>query len=252
MDEQFHKMVEVNIKGRVFVICQTYGVSDPGMVSYYNEVLEQAILAQLSEDSDSNAETFQRLLDQQVAWLAEELKQLAAESAVDQSAPAAVEDKPAAESSDVATKGRGGNRPSGFVPEAKSMPEHLKDRRAEMEYLLTHDCVALKLVTDTEAKQLKRDLIGRLPETAEAELVVRLRSVLHTQVSKFIRKHQGGPWKTVTQQTDLRMEIAHTKSLRSLVFLSRELLQEREEWMQKSKSSLVGRLFGGRVKLNKP
>ncbi|MEJ2426338.1 MAG: hypothetical protein P8101_18160 [Candidatus Thiodiazotropha sp.] len=41
MDEQFHKMVEVNIKGRVFVTCQTYGVSDPGMVSYYNEVLEQ-------------------------------------------------------------------------------------------------------------------------------------------------------------------------------------------------------------------
>ncbi len=252
MDEQFRTMVEVNIKGRVFVICQTYGVTDPGIVNYYNEVLEQAIFAQLSEDSDANAETFHGLLDQQVEWLAEELRQLADESAVEQSDSAVAEEAPTSESSDVVIKSGADKRPSGFVPEAKSMPERLKDRRAEMEHLLTHDCVALKLVTDREAKRLKRDLIGRLPEKAEAELVVRLRSVLHSQVSKFIRKHQGGPWKTVTQQTDLRMEIAHTKSLRSLVFLSRELLQQREEWMQKSKSSLVGRLFGGRVKLNKP
>ncbi len=252
MDDQFLKMVEVNVKGRVFVICQSCGVTDVSVIHYYTEVMQQAILAQLTEDADTSAEAFQRLLDQQAEWLASELRQLVVEGAFDQPVAEMVEDDSVLDTSDSEALSRADKKPTGFIPEAKSMPERLKDRRAEMEHLLTHDCITLKLVTDSEAKQLKRDLVGRLPEKAEEELVARLRNVLHSQVSKFIRKHQGGPWQTVTQQTEIRMEIAHTKSLRSLVFLSRQLLQEREEWMLKSKSSLVGRLFGGRVKLNKP
>ncbi|MET0066521.1 MAG: hypothetical protein ABW076_09265 [Candidatus Thiodiazotropha sp.] len=252
MDEQFRKMVEVNIKGRVFVICQSQGITDPSVVGYYTGVLQQAIDAQLSEEG--NAESFHQLLDQQAEWLAGELRQLAADGAIEASAEAAAVSGAAAEQPAEASTPpvKTEKKATGFVPEAKSMPERLKDRRAEMEHLLTHDCIALKLVTASEAKQLKRDLVGRLPEKAEEELVARLRSVLHSQVSKFIRKHQGGPWTSVTQQTEVRMEIAHTKTLRSLVFLSRQLLQEREEWMEKTKSSLVGRLFGGRVKVNKP
>ncbi|MET0089585.1 MAG: hypothetical protein ABW068_06095 [Candidatus Thiodiazotropha sp.] len=252
MDEQFLKMVEVNVKGRVFVVCQSRGVTDVSVINYYTEVVQQAVLAQMTEDADTSAESFHRLLEQQVEWLGEKLRQLVNDGALDRSAADGVLGDPVLEVSGSAAAERAEKKASGFVPEAKSMPERLKDRRAEMEHLLTHDCITLKLLTANEAKQLKRELVGRLPEKAEEELVARMRSVLHSQVSKFIRKHQGGPWQTVTQQTEIRMEIAHTKSLRSLVFLSRQLLQEREEWMLKTKSSLVGRLFGGRVKLNKP
>jgi hypothetical protein len=47
------------------------------------------------------------------------------------------------------------------------------------------------------------------------------------------------------------MDIARTRSLQSLVTLARELLAEREEWLDKSKGSITGRLFGGRVKVDK-
>jgi hypothetical protein len=67
----------------------------------------------------------------------------------------------------------------------------------------------------------------------------------------FIRKHNGGPWASATQQHEMRMDITKTRTLRSLVALARELLSEREEWLQKTKGSLTGRFFGGRVKMDK-
>jgi hypothetical protein len=47
------------------------------------------------------------------------------------------------------------------------------------------------------------------------------------------------------------MDITRTKTIRSLVTLARELLEEREEWLAKTKSSITGRLFGGKVKMTK-
>jgi hypothetical protein len=131
------------------------------------------------------------------------------------------------------------------------MPERLKDRRSIMEHLLDNDCITLKLVTPEEAKKYKHELLGKVPEKAEEELVALLRNVLHEQVRKFIRKNNGGPWATATLQHEVRMDITKTRSLRSLVTLARELLNEREEWLVKTKSSLTGRFFGGRVKMDK-
>ena len=131
------------------------------------------------------------------------------------------------------------------------MPERLKDRRSIMEYLLDNDCITLKLVTPDEAKEYKHGLLGKVPEKAEEELVAALRNVLYSQVRKFIRKHNGGPWASATLQHEVRMDITKTRSLRSLVTLARELLSEREEWLRKTKGSLTGRFFGGRVKMDK-
>jgi hypothetical protein len=253
MDDQFHEIVQVNIKGRVFVICQTYGISDISVIDYYNQIVEKAVFALLN--GEYSIETFHSVLEEQAQWLDKELQELTGIS--DATAPAAqfnetqINDIIQPPEQTAATH-KAEKMASGFIPEAKSMPERLKDQRSEIEHLLFHDCVTLKLVTEKQAKAYKRNMLGRAPEKAEAELVAGLRNVLHEQIQKFIRKHQGGPWQNATQQTEIRMEIAHTKTLQSLVNLSKQLLQEREEWVSKTKTSLVGRLFGGRVKLKKP
>jgi hypothetical protein len=252
MDKAFEKLIKVNTQGRVFVTCQTRGVYDPTIIGYYAEILEQEILAQLTEES-TPAE-FHRVLGEQLSWLEGELDQVRGEQPFKPEVPEAesddeVESQEAFEPT--AAAGKEEKKPTGYVPEAKTMPERLKDRRSIMEHLLDNDCLTLKLVTPDEAKRYKHELLGKMPEKAEEELVARLRNVLHEQVRKFIRKNNGGPWATATLQHEIRMDITKTRSLRSLVTLARELLNEREEWLVKTKSSLTGRFFGGRVKMDK-
>ena len=243
MDKSFEHLIKVNTQGRVFVTCQTRGVTDPLIIGYYVEILEQAILSELTDDS--TVADFNRVLNEQVVWLEGELDQVAPGPAEPQPAEAALED-PALSLPEKERK-----KATGYVPEAKAMPERLRDARSDMVHLLDNDCITLKLVTPDEAQSYKRGLLGKAPEKAEEELVTALRNVLHAQVRKFIRKHNGGPWATASLQHEIRMDITRTRSLRSLVTLARELLKERDEWLDKTKHSLTGRFFGGRVKLNK-
>jgi hypothetical protein len=250
MDSRFQQMMQVNIKGRVFAICQSHGITDPSSISYYAQVIEEVAMAALSREC--TAADFQKLLNEQAAWLEGEVQQLrdthiSQEHGVTHEISGQDDPKMPQESDRQANSNK---TPTGYVPEAKSMPERLKDRRAEMEHLLVNDCVSLKLVTPKQAKKFKYELVGRDPAKAEGELVANLRNVLHEQVIKFIRKHKGGPWANATEQAEIRMQIAHTKSLQALINLSKMLLNEREEWMLKSKTSVVGRLFGGRVKMD--
>ena len=142
-------------------------------------------------------------------------------------------------------------RPSGYILKAKSMPERLAVQRGGMERLLDNECVTLKLITPSQAKRMKHRMLGQEPEVAEKELVSELRNILHQQVRDFIRRNKGGPWASATLQNDLRMDIIATRSLRSLVTLSKELLSERQEWLNKNKVSLASRLFGGKVRFRK-
>ncbi|MEW8508160.1 MAG: hypothetical protein AB2598_15795 [Candidatus Thiodiazotropha sp.] len=246
MDSQFEKMVEVNIQGRVFIICQTHGITDPTIIGYYTEILQQAIVAMLTDDSKPS--DFQQLLNEQAEWLEQEIGQVRNTPQEDMAGAVAAEGDGEAEQPKPPNAGK---KATGYVPEAKSMPERLKDRRADMEHLLLNDCVTLKLVSPKQAKKLKHGLVGKEPEKAEAEVVAQLRNSLHEQVRKFIRKHNGGPWATATLQTEVRMDITRTRTLRSLVSLSRQLLEERDEWLMKTKNSLTGRFFGGKVKMDK-
>jgi hypothetical protein len=246
MDKDSEQMIKVNIQGRVFVTCQTRGISDPTIIGYYVEILEQAVTALLTEES--TPADFQRILDEQLKWLEGELDQTRVEQ------PAATEKQEDAEDQ-VATATSAPTTteeqvPTGYIPEAKSMPERLKDRRTILGELLDNDCVTLKLVTPKEADKFKHGLLGKDPQQAEEEVVTALRNVLHQQIRKFIRKHNGGPWPSPAMQHGLRMDITRTRSLRSLVTLARELLAEREEWLDK-KGGITGRLFGGRVKVDK-
>jgi cell division septum initiation protein DivIVA len=250
MSKRLHEMMQVNIKGRAFAICQSRGITDPDIINYYAQILEQATLGMLTDES--SAVDFNQALNEQAVWLEQEIDQLTDVSATE--APASNLDvQQIAESEEEQEKravSDAQKQASGYVPEAKTMADRLQDRRTVLEHLLLNDCITLKLVTPNQAKKHIRELIGKDPEKAEEELVASLRNVLHGQVSKFIRKHNGGPWNTHTEQTEIRMQIATTKTLQSLVNLSKMLLSEREEWMAKSKNSLVGRLFGGRVNLD--
>jgi HEPN domain-containing protein len=242
MDKDFEEMIKLNIQGRVFVICRSHGVTDLKIVSYYREILEQAVIARLTDESTPLE--FQEIMEEQLIWLEEEMTQ----SRATQASPS----PPPVQGGVTALDSHGGEKKAtGYVPEAKTMPERLKDRRSIMEQLLDNDCVTLKLVTPDEAKAYKQGLTGKDPAKAEEELVTTLRSVLNDQIREFIRKHNGGPWAGATLQHEVRMDITKTSSLRSLVILARELLAEREEWLRNAKGSLSGRLFGGRVKMDK-
>ncbi|MEN8177670.1 MAG: hypothetical protein ABFS39_03530 [Pseudomonadota bacterium] len=256
MDSQLEQLIEVNIKGRVFAVCQSRSVIDPAIIGYYTEILGQAVRASLHKNT-TPAE-FNHVLDEQAAWLESEIDQTAPAVKGDEESagehPAVEEDaapadsKPKAEDSEKAPPLK---RPTGYVPNAKSMPERLADQRVGMQHLLEKECVTLKLVTPTQAKHLKRRLLGQEPEKAEQELVAELRNILHLQVRKFIRKNDGGPWSSATLQHELRMDIIATRTLRSLVTLAKELLFEREAWLNKNKTSLAGRLFGGKISFKK-
>jgi hypothetical protein len=247
MDNQFEKLIDINISGRVFAICQSRRVVDPTIISYYTDILRQAVQAHLNEECSLS--DFNRILAEQAVWLESEIDQMAPSRPEKRSATtleeSPLEVAPQPEESEPQKK------PSGYIPQAKSMPERLADQRSGMERLLEKDCVTLQLITPSQAKLFKRRLLGQEPEKAEQELVAELRNILHEQVRKFIRKNAGGPWDNATLQHELRMDIVSTRTLRSLVTLARELLLEREQWLQKNKSSLSGRLFGGKIRFNK-
>ncbi len=248
MDSQLQQLIDVNIKGRVFAVCQSRGIIDPTIIGYYTEILQQAVLAELRDDS--TPVEFNRVLNEQVAWLESEIDQTNTsgvarkaddgEVVAEQTASVAKSEPPPA-----------AKKPTGYVPHAKSMPERLADRRSGMQHVLENDCITLKLVTPKQAKKLKLKLLGKEPDKAEQDLVAELRNILHQQVREFIRKNDGGPWATATLQHELRMDIIATRSLRSLVTLAKELLFEREEWLKKNKGGLTGRLFGGRIRFRK-
>jgi hypothetical protein len=239
MDSQFEQMMQVNIQGRVLIICQNHGVTDPTFIGYYTEIMQQAINAMLTDES--TPADFHKLLNEQAEWLEKEVDQIRDSS----------EDDERDGDEEALNIENADKKATGYVPEAKSMPDRLMDRRAEMEHLLLNDCVTLKLVSPKEAQKMKRGLVGQDPAKAEEEVVALLRNSLHAQIRKFIRKHNGGPWATASVQTEVRMDIARTRTIRSLVSLSRQLLEEREEWMAKNKGSLTGRFFGGKVSMDK-
>ncbi|MCU7906081.1 MAG: hypothetical protein KZQ76_09595 [Candidatus Thiodiazotropha sp. (ex Epidulcina cf. delphinae)] len=247
MDSRFEQMIQVNIQGRVFVICQSHGITDPTIIGYYAEILEQTITAELTDES--TPVDFQRILAEQADWLESEIAQVSMNPR--SATPSQITDGAENKGDGRKPAATAVYKASGYMPEAKSMPELLKDRRAIIEHLLDNDCITLKLVTPTEAKKFKHGLLGREPEQAEEELVAQLRNVLHDQVRKFIRKHNGGPWASATLQHDIRVNITKTRTLRSLVTLSRQLLNERKEWLSKTRNSLTGRFFSGRVKMDK-
>ncbi|MBL3526222.1 MAG: hypothetical protein JMN27_02595 [gamma proteobacterium endosymbiont of Lamellibrachia anaximandri] len=234
MDRDLQQLIEVNAKGRVFVTCSSRGITDLSVIQYYGDVIRQAIEAGVSGDASPLA--FNRLLDEQIAWLEAELDR-ERDAREEQANHVKV---------DVESPQKREKKESGYVPEAKSMPEKLADRRAGMDSLLKNECVSLKLITPGQAKKMTRRFLGKDPKVAEEEVVVELRNTLYSQIRQFIRSHKGGPWSSHNAQSDLRMDIASTKSVSAVVTLTQHIFNERDEWLQDNKGGLTGRFFGGR------
>jgi hypothetical protein len=243
MDTRFERMMQMNIQGRVFIICNSHGVKDSAIVRYYTDIVQQTISAMLTDES--TPADFHKLLNEQADWLESELSQ--------------ARDPPQGDESFADKGGSNKKTPTvlnsrkktGYEPKAKSMLERLKERRMDMEQLLLNDCVTLKLVSPKRARKLKYGLLGKDPDQAEEEIVATLRNSLHEQIRKFIQKHNGGPWATASMQAGVRMDISRTRSIRSLVSLSRQLLEERDGWLAQAKNSLSGRFFGGKLSIDK-
>ncbi len=244
MDSQLAQLIDLNIKGRVFALCQSRGIIDPTIIGYYIEILSQAVHDNLHEDA--NPLDFNHVLDERVAWLEAEIDQTTP-AAKNEAAPIAVEPLLASPTD----KAEPAKRATGYVPKAKSMPERLAEQRAGMQQLLEKDFTACKLITPDQAKRMKSKLLGREPVQAEQELLAELRQILHQQIRQFIRDNDGGPWNSPTLQNELREDIAATRSLRSLRTLCRELFYERKEWLDKNKTGIAGRLFGGKIRFKK-
>ncbi|RLJ22339.1 hypothetical protein DJ031_01060 [bacterium endosymbiont of Escarpia laminata] len=234
MDRDLQQLIEVNVKGRVFVACSSRGITDLSIIQYYGDVIRQTIEAGLSGDASPLA--FNKLLDEQIAWLEAELDRES--DAREEQANQVVNDGDSPQ--------KRVRKESGYVPEAKSMPEKLADRRAGMDALLKNECVTLKLITPGQAKKMTRRFLGKDPKVAEEEVVVELRNTLYSQIRQFIRSHEGGPWTSHSAQSDLRMDIAATQSVRAVVTLTQHIFNERDEWLQDNKGGLTGRFFGGR------
>jgi hypothetical protein len=241
MGKSYQQMVKVNIQGRVFVACKIRGITDPTIIGYYVEIVEQAITGLLTEESTPS--DFERILDEYLEWLETELDR----AYVEQTEKQEVAEVQAVAASSAAEQ----QVATGYVPEAKSLPERFRDRRTILGELLDNDCVSLKLVTPKQAEKFKHEMLGKEPQKAEEEMVAALRDVLHEQMREFICKHDGGPWVGPAMQDEMHMGITKTRSLRSLVTLAHDLLAEREEWLDRRKGSITGRLFGGWVKTDK-
>lgn len=252
MDAQFIKLIELNVSGRVFALCQSRKVVDPAVISCYRDILLQNVMDGLNDEATPGE--FNQRLEEQIAWLATEIDQVQPAN----SPPGCDEAMQETVSEDVETptnpqqpRRKVSRKAAPYMPKAKTMEERLAEQRADMETRLEKDCVTLKLITPNQAKTFKRRLLGVDPQKAEEELVSELRNILHQQIRGFIRKYKGGPWANATLQHELRMDIAATRTLRSLTTLAKELLNEREQWLEKTKSSITGRLFGGKITLHK-
>jgi hypothetical protein len=249
MKEDLEKTVDLNLAARVMLVCSTHGIKDPVEINSRRENLKQEIMQRIAEDN-IGVDGLSDLMDGCIGKLEFELEHGTDKSDQMPASKEPVEEKQAADQyptvQDVKAKKR-----SGYQPHAEEMTKKLESERKPIQNLLLEDCVQLRLLEQKRAEYLVTQFAGKLPHVAEEEVVIELRNNLHQQVRRFMRKHKGGPWASPKDQEELRLEIARTPTVRSTLHLTRQLLRERRQWLNKSKKSLTGRLFGSRLKMEK-
>jgi hypothetical protein len=282
MEDKRKRMVEINVTGRVSVVCHRYAVSGSAIQSLTRQVLSE-VLDEIGS-SDPSMSEINQIMDERILRLEQQFNPAHQAPEPDSDAkPAAVEapsENP--ETPQVATEsaqsvveegkeeeeedddGRADDRrewrkksreerqlrlqaqfqDGGGRPDDAAYTQRLQDRRKPLKKLLTHECVAFKLMEEKRALKLLRELPGRDPEVAEGEILDELRNNLQLQIKSFIRKYQGGPWPSPRQQEEIRLEIAELPTIHSLITMTRQLIREQEEWLKKNKNDFVNRLLG--------
>ncbi len=246
--------LEVNLRGRILLGAARHGVRDPRRVA----VLARAIIAVVEHyhpEGRPSLRQLEPLLTEQLALLEAALLKARAQEAPALAVAGAVVGQ-AAQSEDAAPEiteqtPRGLRRRTlkgkGHTVVAKSMEEKLREGRRPVQELLRNDCVQLGLIDRKQAERLIRGMLGKQPEVAEQEVVEVLRQILQDQVKGIIRRLKGGPWATPQAQEEMRLDIHHARSVKSILLLTRQIIKERRAWEKKHRKGLFGGvLFGGR------
>lgn len=262
MDATLKTMVALNVSGRVLLLCNSLGIRDPEEIQNLKQRVTQEILTHMEEQSlDTRA--LPGLLEERLRKLSDELRQptetksdvkpATTAAAVPPKASPRVQSTPPPETKPVESQEEVEEKDSHAKTKQQSrdMTVKLATERKPIQRLVTEDCVQLGLLDLERAQYLVRQLPGKEVRQAELEVVTELRNNLHQQVRRFIRKHGGGPWPSPKDQEDLRLEITKTPTIRSVLFLTRQILREREEWLDRSHKTLTGRLFGERLKIRR-
>jgi hypothetical protein len=250
MNDSLEKTVETNAAARVMLLCTTLHVNDLDQITAAIKKVKKATLAKL-EQKHLGVDAISDLLDEEIARLEKSLRKSTSASAQTTEKESKKKSKKVEDKSK-ATKTDGKKRaPAKEVLEEildLDMTKKLAAERKPVQKLLLEDCVQIGLVTRDRAEYLVTQFAGKEPRDAEMEVVIELRNNLHTQIRKFMRKHKGGPWPSPKEQEELRLDIVHTPSITSLLSLTRQILKERQRWI--NKNSLTGRIFGDRLKLS--
>jgi hypothetical protein len=259
MDETLRTMVELNVSGRVLLLCNSLGIRDQAEIQNIKKRVTQEILTHMDQ-SGLDITALSGVLEERLRKLPDELRQPAPANRVEPKPPASI--SPAHIPATPPPQAKPAESPPGVAPKEQETPPQIKQRSRDMtvklaterkpiQQLVTEDCVQLGLLDVERAHYLVRQFPGKEVRQAELEVVTELRNNLHQQVRRFIRKHGGGPWPSPIDQEELRLEISKTPTVRSVLFLTRQILREREEWLERSHKTLTGRLFGERLKIRR-
>ncbi len=267
MDETLRTMVELNVSGRVLLLCNSLGIRDQAEIQNIKKRVTQEILTHMDQQS-LDISALSGVLEERLRKLPEELRRPEVAKSIEPEPAATIvtppvsispqntpsirppDAKPVESQKDVAAAKESEN-PQPVKQRSRDMTVKLATERKPIQRLVMEDCVQLGLLNLERAQYLVRQFPGKEVRQAELEVVTELRNNLHQQVRKFIRKHGGGPWPSPKDQEELRLEITKTPTVRSVLFLTRQILREREEWLERSHKSLTGRLFGERLKIRR-
>jgi hypothetical protein len=240
--------LEVNITGRLMLMLSQLGVKDACSLSIYIAAVNAVVERRARTEQAINLGNLEPFLVEQLDMLATALKKSREVLNIPGLArvPAA-EMESTVPDEDLGTTPRRPSRPaSGYVPVAKSMEEKLKDDRKPVQKLLLEDCVAEHLLDVSKARELIAGMSGKTPQNAEHEIVEYLRTVLQSQVKRFIRSDKGGPWAKPHAQEELRKDIHAANSVRGVLTLCRQIVKEHQVWEQEHGHAGILGLFSPR------
>ena len=277
MNSRFNRdALQINVTGRVMMVLTHCRVSDMQRLPLYVSAVTDAVERALVDHPDR---TLNELIDEQLLLLEKSIFARSSTSpaaAVDEGASAAdrqgvaeaeaaeptfddstvlaaePEEEPAddagEEPAEPPVADRSARQPLGGAapPVVRSMEEKLVDRRKPIQKLVQDECVTAGLLSADKAKVLVAGMAGKRPEDAETEIVEYLREALLQQVKSFMRKTKGGPWSAPRVQAELRADIHHARTVRGVLTLSRQVIEERRAWEKANgKGGILG-LFAGR------
>lgn len=253
------------------VLLHRLGIHDARCLRIYRRALADAVESTLGSGEATDWKTLEPLVDRQLAMLEQALlTRVPARPAIDLAscvpAPAvttaevAPAEATAAEMTAPGTfdaeglavnppPGRPDRRPSGYVPEALSMEEKLREARKPIQKLLREDCVRACLIDLPTAERLVQGMAGKPSDDAERDVVDHLRESLQQQIRDFIRRMRGqGPWSNPHTQEELRQDVRRMHSVRGVLSMSRHVRNEYRNWEREHGSYGILGLFSPRRK----